>query len=292
MKITKSKLRRLIRRVLLENINVERMTLESFTDPSNLEKYLDSGESVIDFLKSNHLKENAEDVMIKLKLMSMLIGAYFMDGGSGGAFGRSKVESIMKYSTLTEELEYVWGIIEECLEDEQDTKELDQMIGRSVRFYLGGGAFNSPYEMRDFVKSIGESEKAFGINASKLLLDFGCALSDNDYNYNIIDKAIKPIRAGYDFFGVVRELEKIRELIDRGLKSGEFVEMYMRYMGEMMGIEAGDREKSKIEMMLEIDSDYDFSHSIYHMGRPYEYMQEIFDFMGKISYVNHLVGRF
>ena len=140
---------------------------------------------------------------------------------------------------------------------------------------------------------IDEIDKGFGVNASKFLLDHGFALSDNEYNLNIINSGMRFVRDDIDFVKIVRSLDEARKVIDVGLKSGELINVFMRH-GSKLGIEMGEGQIGLFKYALGIDSDdsHDFSYSIYDAGNPYRYMNEIFNFMSNLSYANDIVNRF
>ena len=290
MRITESRLKRFIRKVLLESIN----DIESFTEPQSLSVYT-SHDSFEDFITNPDMtlsisEEEKEKLLI---LTSMLLSAYFVDGGMSRYFNRGGKDVLQKYPTLTLEFEYVFGVIEESMDDERDRKEQFAYFSSCFYQHKDPAAFNNLEKIFDWVKSIGKTEAEFGINARDILINHGFVLSDAGYNLNVIDSAMRLARDNIDFVKLARNLDEARKIIDMGLKSGELIDVFVRY-GRKLGVDTGEGLREFIKYALDIDSDdiHKFSYSIYDAGSPYKYMNQIFDFINKLSYANDIVNRF
>lgn len=289
MRISESRLRLFIRKVLLESIS----DIERFTDPQNLSVYT-SHDSFEDFVRSKPLSMSEEDKDTLLILMNMLLSAYVVDGGSRSYFNKGGEEALQKEGSLKLEFEFVFGWVEESIKYFDEADVVDS-FGVCFRYHQNSSKFNNAHVIFDWIKSIGKTEKEFGINASNLLLTHGFALSDNKYNLNIAENGSKVVAIGSDFVEVIRDLEEARRIIDTGLKSGELINMFIRYGSELGdNVEMGEKQTGLFKYALGIDSDdsFDFSYSIYDAGNPYDYMRQIYDFISNLSYANDLSGRF
>ena len=297
-----SKLRGIIRQVLLENIN----DIDKFTDPKNLDLYISKG-SFEDFIRSkkdlNISKEDKDNLLI---LMAMLWAVNSIEAPSK-EFYLAELEiydEIYDYGFLSNDFEIIWVMFDEytkLIEKHKTDKEIDlepweelaDYFDQILTRYLGVNRFSSVYDIFDWIKGIGKNRKEFAINASNYLLNYGFAKDDSSYKSEIIELGIKIVKLGANFADLVNDIEGIRKKIDMGLKNGRFIEIFMRYVSEL-GVEAGESQENLIRYALDIDNvdSNSFSYSIYDVESPYEYMKKIYEFMSNISYANDLVGRF
>ena len=291
MRITESRLRRVIKRVLIESSGLDIYTsIETLTSPENISKYTD--QSFEDFLRSKPLTMSEEDKDKYFKLCVSLLVTFMLSNDKENKFKNVKLlkHHINNKGSLKVELEEVYSFIE----DYDDQWWILSYYNETSKSILGHESFSSMGELSDFVKSIGDSKESFVVNASRFLQDIGCVDDDDIHNLHLMKRSISIIKEGFDFFGAVKELNLIRAIIVRSLDLDHMIDMYTRYMEEI-DIDIGESQIDFIKETIKperIDGITLRSTDIYRSLKPLKLMKIIYEYLSKLEYLNNISGRF